>query len=281
MRVLAMILTARRPLLTVLLLGALTFVAACGKENAAGSPTSAVGTRPAQATSSPAAASTPGTPAPATGIGSDVAANLFQNGSFESGPAPWISLTTEAWGTPFSVTDERAHSGKQSAFLELRAKSEDTGPKVFGVVQELSPPAEFPEVISGYYRVEDWVRGSPKQYLQFVVIAFGAGNLPGDHPNHQIRYVLGGVSEPPLSISNAKYIFLSREDPVTDKWVYFQVPVSKDFTEQWGDVPKGYQKLRLLFEVRYDDKPVGAEAQANTFYDDLYMGPAEGNPSQP
>ncbi len=280
------VLRTRRLLLGVLLLAGLAFAAACGNENAAKPTASAVGTRPAQGTSSPAAASTLGTPVPftgpPTGIGADVSANLFQNGSFESGPDPWISLTwSAAWGTPFSVTSEKAHSGKQSASLELRATSEDIGAKVFGVVQEVSPLAQFPEVISGYYRVENWVRGAPKQYLQFVIIAFGANNLPGGHPNHQIRYVLAGVSQPPLEISNAKYIFLSGEDPPTDKWVYFEVPVSKDFTEQWGDIPKGYQMLRLLFEVRYDDKPTGAEAQANAYYDDLYMGPAQGNPNRP
>lgn len=218
----------------------------------------------------------------AAGTGADVPANLFENGSFESGEDPWISLTTEAWGTPFSVTSDRAHSGKQAAFLELRAKPEDVGARVFGVVQELGPTEEFPEVISGYYRVEGWVRGTPKQYLQFAVIAFADTNLPGrDYGNHQIRYLLAGVPEEPFDITNAKYVFLSREDPPTDQWVYFEVPVRQDFVEQWGDVPEGYEKLRLLFEVRYDEKRPGAEAKADAFYDDLYIGPAQSNPNRP
>jgi hypothetical protein len=269
-----------RALTALMLVGLIGLTAGCGKENSATPPTPPAGALTPVA--SPGIATAPsGTPVPPTGIGSDVPSNLFQNGSFESGPNPWISLTTEAWGTPFAVSSEQAHSGQQSALLELRAKPEDTGPKVFGVVQEMSPPAEFPEVISGYYWVENWERGAPKQYLQFVIIAFGANNLPGGHVNHQIRYVLAGVSQPPLEIANAKYIFLTQQDPPTGQWVHFEVPVSKDFAEQWGDIPKNYQRLRLLFEVRYDDKPPGAEAKADAFYDDLYMGPAQGDPNRP
>jgi hypothetical protein len=209
------------------------------------------------------------------------AGNLFANAGFENGPQPWISLSTEAWGTPFRVSGAAARSGQDSALLELRADREAAGSKVFGVVQEITPE-QFPELLSGYYRVEDWTRGTDKQYLQFVVIAFGATNMPGDFPNYQIRYLLAGIDQPPFEIGNAYFVFVSKDEPVTGKWVYFERNIRDDFQQLWGAVPQGFAKLRILFEVRYDDKPVGSgEAKANVFYDDLYVGPAADNPNQP
>ena len=211
---------------------------------------------------------------------SDVAANLFQNSSFEAGPDPWISLTTDAWGTPFSVSSEVDHSGAHSAYLALRAPGDASGSKIFGVVQEVSPD-HFPEVISGYYYVDDWLKGTPKQYLQFAVIAFGATNLPGGWGNHQIRYPLAGIDEEPFAIDNAKFLFLGKEEPPLGQWVYFERPVADDFQQLWGAVPEGYEKLRILFEVRYDDKVAGSEGKADVYYDDLYLGPAADNPNRP
>ncbi|GAG10125.1 unnamed protein product, partial [marine sediment metagenome] len=185
------------------------------------------------------------------GTSVDVAANLLQNGSFEVDPDPWFSLTTPAWGKPFSVSSHVAHSGEQSAHLELRAPIDASGAEVVGVVQEASPE-EFPEMLSGYYYVDDWLKGARKQYLQFVVIAFGVTNLPGGHVNHQIRFPLAGIDDEPFAITNAKFLFLSREEPVIGQWVYFERPVGQDFRELWGAVPEGFERLRILFEVRYD-----------------------------
>jgi hypothetical protein len=208
--------------------------------------------------------------------------NLFGNPGFEDGEEPWISLTTEAWGTRFRVSDAAAHTGKYSAFLEMRAMPE-AGSKVFGVVQEIKPQ-EFPELISGYYHVGEWKRGTLVQYLQFVVIAVGAKNMPqaDTFPNHQIRYLLAGVDKPPFAISNAKFIFVGTEEPVADGWVYFERNVRQDFIDQWGVAPEGFSMIRVLFEVRYDAKDEGVtDPMADVFYDDLYMGPAEDNPNAP
>ena len=46
----------------------------------------------------------------------------------------------------------------------------------------------------------------------------GATNLPGEN-NHQIRYPLAGISEEPFSIGNARFVFLSKEEPRTGQWV--------------------------------------------------------------
>lgn len=216
----------------------------------------------------------------AAGSAVDVAANLLVNGGFEAGPDPWISLSTSAWGKPFSVSSRVAHSGAHSAQLELRAPGGASGAKVFGVVQEITPD-HFPEVISGYYYVGDWLKSTRKQYLQFVVIAFGATNLPGGYANHQIRYPLAGIDEEPFAIANARFLFLTRDEPPRGQWVHFERGVADDFRELWGAVPQDFEKLRILFEVRYDDKPVGAEGKADVYYDDLYLGSAAGNPNRP
>jgi hypothetical protein len=205
---------------------------------------------------------------------------MFDNGSFEEGEAPWISLSTEAWGTPFRLADGVAHSGEHSAHMEMRA-AQEAGAKVFGAVQEVKPK-EFPELISGYYRVGQWTRGTGTQYLQFAVIAFGAKNMPGGFPNHQIRYLLAGIDHPPFAISNAKFIYVGTEEPVANGWVYFERNVRQDFIEQWGAAPEGFSMIRVLFEVRYDDKEAGVTTPAaDVFYDDLYLGPAKENPNAP
>jgi hypothetical protein len=217
---------------------------------------------------------------PGAGTVADQGANLFQNWSFESGGDPWFSLATQVWGEPFSVSSQVAHSGESSAHLELRAVPNAVGAMIAGVVQETSPK-EFPEVLSGYYYVDHWLKGTQKQYLQFVVIAFGATNLPGNYGNHQIRYPLAGVNEEPFAIDNAKFVFIGKEEPAKGQWVHFQRPIAQDFQELWGAVPQGFEKLRILFEVRYDDKRAGAEGKADVYYDDLYVGLAAGNPAQP
>jgi len=211
--------------------------------------------------------------------------NLFGNPSFEEGEEPWISLTTPAWGPRFSISEDVAHTGQQSALLEMRAL-EDAGAKVFGVVQEVQPE-EFPELISGYYRVGEWTRGTDIQYLQFVVIVMDATNMPGEFSSHdirnyQIRYLLAGIDHPPFGISNAKFIFVGTEEPASSDWVYFERNVRQDFIDQWGAAPEGFSNIRVLFEVRYDDKEAGVtDVSADVFYDDLYLGPAGANPNAP
>src|SRR3990172_8702874 len=164
--------------------------------------------------------------APAS-AGAAVPGNLFQNPGFEEGPGPWYSLQTQAWGPPFRLADTVAHSGQNSAYLEMRAGSQDPAVRIYGVAQEVSP-REFPEVLSGYYRVEAWNRGAPKQYLQFVVIVWGAETGPPDTPNYQIRYLLGGIDREPFRIGNARYVFINKEEPQTGRWIYFERNIRED-----------------------------------------------------
>lgn len=196
--------------------------------------------------------------------------NIFGNPSFEDDQSPWFSLKPPE----FVLSDDVSHSGNTSAFLPFRADQSEVDNKIYYLVQEVEPQ-EFPEVISGYYRVDEWEKGTPKQYLQFVVIVFGGDNPPENFTNHQIRYLLAGIDAPPFGIANARFVFLTKEEPQTSQWVHFERNLREDFQQFWGAVPQNFDKIRVLFEVRYDDKAAGeGPVSADVYYDDLYMGPA-------
>lgn len=206
---------------------------------------------------------------------SPVDLNLFRNPSFESGSDPWFSMTTAGWGKPFSVSNRVAHSGESSALIELRSEEQATGTKVIGVVQEIAPET-FPEALSGYYRVEEWKRGAEKQYLQFAVIVFGQKNFAAAYPNVQIRYILAAQQLAPFSLTNAKFVFIDTDEPSLGEWIFFERPIAEDFKKLWGDVPREFDTIRILFEARYDGRlPSSPDASADVFYDDLYVGPAQ------
>ncbi len=195
--------------------------------------------------------------------------NLLRNGSFEQGAEPWFSLESEHWAG-FSLSDRYAVDGRFSAYLALRANPEDHGAKVFGLIQELSPK-RFPQKISGYYFVEHWQRGTEKQYLQCVVIVWG-DRAVSQYSNAQIRYILAGLTEPPFAISNARFVFLGDRELIEGRWVRFERDLHSDFLEHWGHIPKSFEKIRVLFEARYDDKEPGTVVSADVYYDALYLG---------
>jgi len=283
--------TVRLGLLAIAGLMAALFVlaVACGDEEAE-EPTATATPGMSTPIATPATVVTPaaptpsGTPSPGVCVPQEPIegqANLFHNPGFEAGEDPWCTAHP-GQPTKFQVSGDYAHSGESSALLRMRVPAEEQGKaKVFYLVQEVMPE-EFPELISGYYWVENWTRGTPKQYLQFVVVAFDVTNLPGGYSNHQIRYPLAGISEEPFPITNAHFVFISKEDPRTGEWVYFERNLKQDFEALWGAAPEGFSKIRVLFEVRYDDKQPGpSPANADVYYDDLYMGPASENPNRP
>jgi hypothetical protein len=259
-------------------LAVLILVVACG--GGSGVPTAGPAASPTGPAATPTSLVTPVSDDCVPQAPLEGQANLFHNPGFESGREPWCSLHAEEVPS-FEVTQDFAHSGTSSAYLQMRVPAEEAGTaKVFYLVQEVTPQ-DFPELISGYYRVENWVKGTPKQYLQFVVIAFDVTNLTPAYPNYQIRYPLAGISEEPFAIGNAFFVFLTKEEPKTGEWVYFERNIKQDFEQLWGAAPEGFSKLRILFEVRYDDKQAGAASEADVYYDDLYMGPASENPNKP
>ncbi len=213
--------------------------------------------------------------------------NWFVNAGFEDGPDPWWSFAAEnpfAW-SHFSVTEERARSGRFSALLDMDStRYEDPSVRIYGVIQEAASGVA-PEKLSGWYRVEGWERGTPKQYLQVVVIVWNARRLPQgvrSVGNYQMAYVLGGVDAPPLTITNRKFIFTHAKrgpllagapDPVQDEWVFFEFDLRDDFRTHWGIEPRDFESLRILFEVRYDGRTADEPpARARVYYDDLYLG---------
>jgi len=215
---------------------------------------------------------TSGTPASPITSTQSADGNWFANAGFEEGADPWISLHPEE-GVGFTVSQDFAHSGLNSALLRMRDPASAEGAKVYYLVQELAP-GELPEVIRGYYRVENWQKNTPRQYLQFVVIAFAPDNFPTDSPNYQLRYLLAGADSTPFAIGNAYFVFVNREEPVPGEWVPFEAHIRADFQRLWGNIPEGFDKLRLLFEVRWDGKTAGdGPAEADVYYDDLYIGP--------
>lgn len=195
--------------------------------------------------------------------------NLLENASFEQGRAPWFVLATPNW-EDFEITDQYAAHGRYSARLALRGEGSARSTKIAGVIQEVSP-REFPRRLSGSYRIEGWTRGTAKQYVQVVVIVFGnPGAKP--FPNHQIRYVLAGVDKPPLRMVNARYSFVGGSELQEGRWARFDLDLHADFQRLWGYVPKEFSKIRVLFEVRYDEKKAGeGAAAAHVYFDDLYL----------
>lgn len=197
--------------------------------------------------------------------------NALENPGFESGKAPWKSLTTEVWEPRFDVSGATSHSGTSSAHLKMRTDAATPATRIWGVTQEVAPET-FPEELSAFYRVDDWHRDTPMQYLQAVVVVFQAENVPNQFPNHQIRYILDGIDEPPFQIANAKYIFLGKDDPPEGEWLEFRRDVAEDFRHEWGEVPRGFSKVRLLFEVRFDGRTGEERPAADVYYDDMYFG---------
>ena len=250
--------TIRRLIRAAFVAFALALIVSCGGGDDGTSPTNSPGgTSGATATSGPT--QPPG-------------GNWLANPGFEEGDQPWITLHPEE-GVGFTLSQDFVHSGSTSALLHMQDPADAEGSKVYYLVQEIEP-GELPDVVRGFYRVENWQKSTPRQYLQFAVIAFAPDNFPPETPNYQVRYLLAGADSTPFAISNAYFVFVSRGEPVQGEWVPFEANIKDDFQRLWGKVPEGFDKLRLLFEVRWDGKTAGdGAAEADVYYDDLFIGP--------
>lgn len=207
--------------------------------------------------------------------------NLLSNASFEMGKQGWVSMMAQnpvAW-RDFELSDH-SYAGEQSVLLQMdSAEQELGGTRIWGVMQEF-PVSKVPRVITGHYYVEDWVKGTAKQYLQAVVLLTiadiqGAAPEIGFDPRHittQIAWVLGGVAKEPFKIGNRKFIFLNAGEPIQNAWQPFEIDIHQGLAEAWGidaSLVKLF-KLRIFFEARYDgfesgDKPVAGKV----YFDEL------------
>ena len=192
--------------------------------------------------------------------------NLFTDPGFENTPSGWTYLSWSEFWVPYQIDRGVVHGGEKSALLRLRAYSYSRNTTVCGATQDLSPE-EFPTTISGYYRVQNWTRGATHQYLQCAVMVFG---VPGNTIPVQIRYLIAGTSEIPFELENAKFIFITQADPVTDVWSLFHRNLHQDFTDAWDFVPTEFTYIRIAFEMRYDDVPYGT-TMADVYWDDMSL----------
>jgi hypothetical protein len=208
-------------------------------------------------------------PPPATGKG-----NLLSNPGFESGEEGWEWLSWSKGWAPFEISEGRRRSGERALHLPVRSEGEVRRTIVWGVVQDVTIDA-FPECLEGWYLVSDWERGAEKQYLQTVIISDLKTPSGADK---QIRMMLTGMDRPSYNLSNARYFFCDPGKPVTpplEKWVHFKCSPRTWFLQAWGELPEAGHRLRVFFEARFDDrKSTEKEVVAETFFDDLYLGPA-------
>jgi hypothetical protein len=200
--------------------------------------------------------------------------NLFQNPSFEAGREPWFSLAgpqNQFWAD-FERTDARAKKGKHSALLRMTSEGHLPQVRVYGVIADYERHP-LPTKITGYYRVENWQRGTERQYVQVVVAVNGAQNMPEPGIPTQLAWVLTGIDEPPFEIRNRRFIFVGPKQPTLDEWVRFELPVREGFERSWGAVPDPYESVRVFFEARYDERePTDGLVQADVYFDELFLG---------
>lgn len=202
--------------------------------------------------------------------------DLLTNSSFEEGREPWFSLdqADKPYWNKFIISEKVVHNGKRSAYLKLRSSNYDHKLRIVGAVQEFKSLDSFPKRLSGWYRIENWVQGTAKQYLQVVVTVEGAKNiqLPDKVPV-QLSYVLTGIKSKPTFFMNRKFDFTESKKLKENHWIYFNKDLHADFIKHWGVVPEPVDKIRVLFEARFDDRlPDEQQVYADVYYDDLYFG---------
>jgi len=197
--------------------------------------------------------------------------NLLANPGFESGKKPWFSLKTAAWVPDFELSGDVTHEGETAALLRVEADEQTPPTQIWGVSQHVNPE-EFPTRLAGWYRVEDWVAGAAHQYVQAVVIVWSQ-SPDGEHWNHQIRYLLGGVDGQPFDMPNARYLGVGSELPPEGTWTSFEFAPAADFRRLWGRIPTEYDRIQVFFEARFDRREDRhAPTSGRVYFDDLYLG---------
>jgi len=193
--------------------------------------------------------------------------NILKDPGFEENSSEWVYLHWSPVWESFTISTSQSRSGAQSAFLRLRGDETSQDSKIVGVVQDIYPD-QMPRKLKGYYYVQNWVKGADLQYIQCAIMAF---DVPGyaDAPL-QIRYILSGIDSEPFYLDNAKYIFISGDQPSQAEWVCFERGLLDDFRHSWGFIPE-FSMMRVVFEVRYDGIPF-TDCAADIYFDDVYLG---------
>ena len=193
--------------------------------------------------------------------------NLLKNPSFEEGEESWFWMETSDYWQEFCISDQTPRTGNRSCLTLLEASPQSQSTLIVGAVQDIFP-SSVPEKVSGYYYVEMWKKNAEKMYIQVVIIFFQ--DEKENYPSTQLRYVLAGISREPFLIGNAKFIFVTREEPEIGRWIHFEMNVKKDLLDTWGEIPS-FKRIGLYLEVRYDSAPSG-EVGAAVYWDDIFLG---------
>jgi hypothetical protein len=203
----------------------------------------------------------------------DDSGNLLRNPGFEQGESHWEWLSWSKGWAPFDISTGRRHGGDRALHLPVTSRGDPRRTIVWGVMQEITVPEEFPECMDGWYLVSKWERGTRKQYLQAVLISDMKTDGGADK---QIRMMITGMDEPSYRLSNARYYFADPRKPVTpplSEWIYFQLAPRDWFLDAWGELPPAGSRLRVFYEARFDDRDPEEEVVAQVYYDDVYLGP--------
>jgi hypothetical protein len=207
--------------------------------------------------------------------GQDAPPNLLVNASFEQGREPWYDFQgpdKPFWGS-FEISDAHAFDGHRSLRLHLDGADFDTSVGIAGAAQDVAVSV-LPSRLSGRYRVDRWERGAPAQYIQVVLMVFGAENYRELRGSAQLALVLAGIDTPPFAIRNRVFEFAGPVAPESERWIAFDFDLHEHFQRHWGKVPVGFAKLRLFLEARFDGRGGGAapRARAEVHFDALYLG---------
>jgi hypothetical protein len=201
------------------------------------------------------------------------AANLLVNGSFEAGRSPWFDFQRPDkpyWGT-FELSDSRAIDGRYSVRLALDSHDFPGRIGIAGAAQDVRT-AELPHRLAGHYRVDQWERGTRAQYVQVVVMAMGASNLPQlGGLAAQLSFVLAGSDVPPIQVANRLFEIVGPLEPELGRWIPFDFDLHEAYERRFGARPEGISNVRVFVEARFDDfdRRNDQRARALVYFDAL------------
>jgi hypothetical protein len=199
-------------------------------------------------------------PAPPTPTPSG--ANLLADPGFEGLAPAWVIFPPAG---AHEIAPGQAHGGDSSLALHL-------SPAVGALsASQAVNPAAFPEFLSGFYRVEG--PSADDVLLQFVVKA--GGGAPGEV--REMRFVIAGAASDPEQATEARYVFLSRDNPAEDEWTYFAYPVAAAFQAHTGAIPQAWSSV----DVSLGARALSGNDAATVYFDDVYLGTQAGNPNRP
>ena len=190
------------------------------------------------------------------------AMNVLVDAGFEGSAPAWTTFPPTT--STEHISADHARSGASSLAVSI-----GTYPAM-AAVQSVNPK-DFPEFLSGYYRIDHWREGDA--YLQFVVKARAANG----GPDLDVRFLIAGAALPPETGPDARYVFLSRGEPATGDWTYFAYPLKDAFEHHAGGVPTSWASIDVSLEIHGGR----AGAAETAYFDDVYLGPQAGNPNHP